>query len=366
MYDMGRQIMIRKSILGIVNAEMGKDNFPFRVEQKRMTIPILSWSDDINSNCTPSIFYNAKGEETGHKALKNNAKTSSNLLTPVSIPEYWDDILPVDLFFHMHTFYEITQVVSGKALYVINNQCIEVNSGDIIMFNENIPHFWHPDPVDPPVVKVFYYFPSLLLSKNLTEEKYGTLYSLYSNDYPYFIFNNETEINSQIENLLNKIYFEFNNENITYQVMIIAILLEMSSCIIRYLNDKTSLSNPHFKNTKLINKGNTVNNAIDYINKNYLNPEFSAKSISQFISMNNNYFSNLFKKSMGITLTSYITQLRVSKAVELIYNPNLSITEISQLCGYESFSSFYRAFISIVGKNPTEYRKSMIEACQAL
>jgi AraC-like DNA-binding protein len=351
--------MIRNSILGIVNSEMGKDNFPFRAEEKSMDVPILCWSDDINANCTPSIFYNAKGEATNHKSLKNNMRLASSLLTPTTIPEYWESFLPAELFFHMHVFYEINQIVSGTALYVISNQCIEVKAGDIITFNENLPHFWYPDPSNPPIVRIFYYFPSLLLSKNLTEEKYGTLYSLYSSDYPFLLFKRDSEMNQSIEKLLNNIFFEFNNESISYQLMIIANLLEMSSIVIRHLSRRSSDTLSHLKQMKLLGKSNTINIAIDFINKNYSNPELNSAHISQFVSMNSNYFSNLFKKNMGIPLTSYISQLRISKAVELIHNLELSITEISLLCGYESFSSFYRTFVAIIGKNPSEYRRSI-------
>ena len=351
--------MVRNSILGIVNSEMGKDNFPFRAEEKGMMIPELCWSEDINANCTPSIFYNAKGEATKHEALKNNMRLNSNLLAPTSIPEYWDNILPQDLFFHMHIFYEINQIISGKALYIINNQCIEVKAGDIITFNENLPHFWFPDPSNPPVVRIFYFFPSLLLSKNLTEEKYGTLYSLYSSDYPYLLFKHESVMNQSIKKLLNHIFTEFNNENISYQLLIIANLLYMSSIIIRYLNSQPSNDHPHLREIKLHGKNSTINIAIDFINKNYHNPKLSTVHISQFVSMSNNYFSNLFKKNMGITLTSYISQLRISKAVEQLHNKDLNISEISLICGYESFSSFYRKFVAIIGKSPSEYRKSI-------
>jgi AraC-like DNA-binding protein len=226
------------------------------------------------------------------------------------------------------------------------------------MFNENKPHFWFPSPDAPVIINVFHFFPNLLLSKNFTEEKYGFLYSLYSNHFSHLLLESGSEINGEISALLDTIYFEFTREKLSYQIMIIAKLLEMSSSLIRYLNSQAyAQANTPFP-VKKYTGYNSVNEAIDFINTNYLDPKLTAAQISQHISMNSNSFSSLFKKSMGLTISDYIGQLRISKSIELFANPNLSITEISHLCGYETFSSYYRTFVRIFGISPSEYKKS--------
>ena len=321
-------------------------------------MPKILYSEEVETNQISEVFYNEEKEIMLHKTLNKDMNSYAKNLVPINVPEYWNSLLPDVLLFHMHTYFEITEVISGKALFVANNQCIEINTGDILMFNENVPHCWCPDPVDPAVLKVYYFYPHLLLNKNFTEEKYGFLHTLYSGNYPFFFFKSNTDMNNSVKSILSSIYDEFVMKKTAYQLVIISKLLEMSSVLIRYIDASYASRFQDSSKIKTHVGYSSVNTAIDYINSHYLEPDFRISKISQIVSMNGNYFSGLFKKSMGMTPENYLKSLRVSKAVELLSSSNLSVAEIGQLCGYESFSSFYRSFISIMGISPSNYKKT--------
>jgi len=71
--------------------------------------------------------------------------------------------------------------------------------------------------------------------------------------------------------------------------------------------------------------------------------------------MSETYFSAVFKKYNGISPWDYITIKRVENAVKMIQNTNLTKLEIAEKCGFSSSSNFYKMFVKITGKKPTDF-----------
>lgn len=70
------------------------------------------------------------------------------------------------------------------------------------------------------------------------------------------------------------------------------------------------------------------------------------------------YFSKLFKEQAGVNFIDYLTDLRMEKARDLLAHQNLSIKEVCVRCGYADQNYFSRIFKKTVGMTPTEYRNS--------
>lgn len=68
--------------------------------------------------------------------------------------------------------------------------------------------------------------------------------------------------------------------------------------------------------------------------------------------------SPLFKAEMGMTITEYITQQRISRAKTLLHFSDKSLSEISEFLNFSSQSYFQNVFKKQVGVTPLEYRKS--------
>lgn len=68
------------------------------------------------------------------------------------------------------------------------------------------------------------------------------------------------------------------------------------------------------------------------------------------------YLSHLFKKECGVSIKDYISMQRVALAKNLIIGGN-SATEVYTECGFNDYSSFYRAFKKLSGKSPNEFFK---------
>ena len=73
--------------------------------------------------------------------------------------------------------------------------------------------------------------------------------------------------------------------------------------------------------------------------------------------LNPNYISQLFKKEAGVSISTYITDLRMEMACMYLNDCTKRIMDISQLVGYANPGQFAIAFKKKYDKTPSEYRK---------
>ena len=71
------------------------------------------------------------------------------------------------------------------------------------------------------------------------------------------------------------------------------------------------------------------------------------------------YFCKLFKRATGMTLTEYVTRVRIEKAKTLLVDPSLRISEIVYASGFGSIPRFNCVFKRHMGMAPTAYRVAL-------
>lgn len=100
-----------------------------------------------------------------------------------------------------------------------------------------------------------------------------------------------------------------------------------------------------------------VRKAVEYIQKNYCNP-IKVSDIAGYVSLNRSYLSTLFQNHMGMTLQSYISNCRITRAVTLLSITDLSVESIAESCGYKDPLVFSKAFKNVKGITPTGFRRT--------
>lgn len=91
----------------------------------------------------------------------------------------------------------------------------------------------------------------------------------------------------------------------------------------------------------------------------YLNPALSIKDLALRIGTNRTYLSDYFVNVLHTTFYDYINGLRiVKKCIPLLEeHPEYTLERIANESGFQSISTFRRAFQKIKGFTPSEYRK---------
>ncbi|MGD9569859.1 MAG: helix-turn-helix domain-containing protein [Sedimentibacter sp.] len=98
----------------------------------------------------------------------------------------------------------------------------------------------------------------------------------------------------------------------------------------------------------------TLNKIIEFINENYFE-KIDLTCLSNKFYISKTHVSRLFRQYMDTNTISYIHEIRIKKAVDLLEEGNLSIKEISIAIGYESLNNFYKYFKKYTGHTPATY-----------
>ena len=99
-----------------------------------------------------------------------------------------------------------------------------------------------------------------------------------------------------------------------------------------------------------------IREAISFIELNY-GRAISVEDIADFCNINRSYLNRLFKESTGKTLQNFLMYYRMNRAAELLKVSELTVNEIGKRCGYQNQLHFSRAFKTIFGLSPMQWKK---------
>ncbi|SET35757.1 response regulator [Paenibacillus sp. NFR01] len=100
-----------------------------------------------------------------------------------------------------------------------------------------------------------------------------------------------------------------------------------------------------------------VRRAKQYAQEHYGDCELTLESMAATLQASPVYLSRLFKQELGEAFGTYLTQLRIRKAAQLLHATEQSIAEIAEQVGYETQHYFSTAFKKQTGVSPLQFRK---------
>ncbi len=106
--------------------------------------------------------------------------------------------------------------------------------------------------------------------------------------------------------------------------------------------------------------GDSSEDAVEKVERyirEHLSEELSVKNLADMVFIGADHLTRTFKKRYGKTVTDYILEQRMALAGELLKDPHLTITMVSDAVGFGNYSYFTEQFKRTYGKTPREYRK---------
>ena len=131
------------------------------------------------------------------------------------------------------------------------------------------------------------------------------------------------------------------------------ILLSACARLLAYI-DKYAVSN-----LSSTSSTNFVFRAIEYINEHIAQP-LTVEEVSDAVFMSKYYFCRKFKTVTGLSVMEYILNTRLSLAQEMLLNGKMTVSDISDRCGFSSVAYFCNVFKQRNGKSPLQYRKNSL------
>lgn len=92
-----------------------------------------------------------------------------------------------------------------------------------------------------------------------------------------------------------------------------------------------------------------------FVAENHARP-LRLEDVARHVGLHPNYAVTLFSKHYGMTLSAYLTRLRVCQAQYLLISTDWEVSRIAFEAGFGSISRFYEAFKAISGQTPRRYR----------
>ena len=92
--------------------------------------------------------------------------------------------------------------------------------------------------------------------------------------------------------------------------------------------------------------------------KLYLNPQLTIMELANCIGTNRTYLSDYLHKQLNTNFYEYINTFRIKEACSILVSDNFeNLESLAETCGFNSLSTFRRAFIKETGKTPLQYRE---------
>jgi AraC-like DNA-binding protein len=88
-----------------------------------------------------------------------------------------------------------------------------------------------------------------------------------------------------------------------------------------------------------------------------LSGELSLEALARACGLSRSHFSRAFKATVGMPPHRWLMERRIKRAMDMLSTTNLSLAEISDLCGFSDQSHFSRAFLTATGMAPSAWRR---------
>lgn len=125
------------------------------------------------------------------------------------------------------------------------------------------------------------------------------------------------------------------------------------------LNDLLTLlmeSSWHRGNSSNAPKKMDISSVKSFLDEHY-KEKLSLESVASHFFIDKHYLARLFKEHYGVTLVTYLQQVRITHAKRMLRFTDKSIEEIGLECGIGELNYFSRVFKKLEGVSPSEFRR---------
>lgn len=98
-----------------------------------------------------------------------------------------------------------------------------------------------------------------------------------------------------------------------------------------------------------------VMQCVDYIYK-HIKERITVQTLAEYTELSPSYLSRVFKQNLGISVSDYIREKKIEKAIHLLRFSDKPLVEIANYLSFSSQSHFIQSFEHFTGMTPKKYR----------
>ena len=255
---------------------------------------------------------------------------------------------------HWHDEIEILFIKEGEVTQQVNENIFNASKGDIICIAGNDVHSTYTYGSSRSEILVIQFGADFIMPVYALSPEKKIIEDFKDGMEMPVVIKADSEIGKSLLESLMGIFDEYENRKTGCEMFIRARIYELIGITARnYGSRKRSSGNTY----RLEKAREMLQKTFRLIDDNYQG-EITLDQAARTSNLSVSHFCRLFKKATGMTFKEYLTFYRVNRAEELLATPR-SITEIANDCGFESMSSFIRAFKHYRNATPSLYRSKV-------
>lgn len=263
-------------------------------------------------------------------------------------PSHPHDLTEVE---HSHDFCELVIVTRGSAFQCLENTEFPVTAGDVFLLQGRQKHYFHGrENLD--LINIMYDPEKIGLPENELRRLpgYCAMFMLEPNYRRQHRFASRLHLKrvplAHVEQLAEEMERECEKAEPGYEVALRAKLLELMVYLSRAYTS-TDTTEAH----ALLRVGNVIG-ALE----NDFSRDWKLDELLKIAHMSRSNLMRVFRKATGQTPIEYLVRLRIQRAMEMLRNTDLTITEIALEAGFNDSNYFTRQFRRVVGTTPRSFR----------
>ena len=245
---------------------------------------------------------------------------------------------------------EILEVVSGSAKIQIGTEYVLVGAGELVYIPEGAVACVMAD--EPTAVRGII-FDISIIEANMVNYETEILYMFYvQSENKIKVFGKDHPTYKILSKYMAEAHDEYAAKDVCYNLPIRADIYMMVTELLRYYcSAKNDLEKLVYHNVLRLRP------VISYISEHY-NEKIYIDKLAEIIMVSADYFTKMFKDSIGKTPVEYINGIRVNRAMKLLISTQDPMADIAAKTGFCNPNYFHKIFKQYMEVSPLAYRKA--------
>jgi AraC-like DNA-binding protein len=254
-------------------------------------------------------------------------------------------------YWHYHPEFELTLILDSSGQRLVGDSIADYGPGDLVLLGPNLPHSWRSGPAKSGARKIHravvtQFRADFLGDRFFTLEEIRPVARLLKRSASGLAFGH-TRIGRNAARKL----AELPSLPPSYRLLtLLAVLTDLAGD-----SQAKQLSTGKVRPMCRVEDQRRIDEICQYLNQHF-DQKIDFSELANHVHMDQTSVCRFFKRATGRTMTTYVNELRVGSASQLLMETDTSILEIGFRVGFGNYSNFSRQFKRIKGYGPRNLR----------
>lgn len=247
--------------------------------------------------------------------------------------------------------HELIQITAGSVAVSVGTEVVEASAGDFIYVPPTL--VFRVESIGGPASMRGLAFDRALVEENMDNFDSEIFYMFFVQSCTRIVtFKQGHPIHEQLSYCMGEAYEEYISKDVCFRLPVRAYIFLLVSNILRYYaGARGELDRMVYHNVLRLRP------VIEYLTEHYGEKTY-IETLSDMVALSPDYFTKMFKESIGKTPIDYINGIKVNHSLRLLTMTDTPVNEIADLVGFSGPNYFHKIFKAYMNTSPLAYRKS--------